>query len=1224
MNKSIAVIGISFELPQIRSWSDLTASLENKHTFVSELPANRKKDIQDRFGPVAIAKAGYLDHIDLFDPVAFGLTKREAFKMFPEHRYFLLHALRAFYDAGYTREDLKGSNTGLFYTSPNSHYTYFMDDGVDDTELTPGIEGTRLASFLDLRGPVMSINTTCSSSLTALHNACLNLQSGEADMALAGGIRFSTPTKHTQKKTVVMSDKGECKPFDAAADGIMNGEGAICIVLKRLEDAERDHDPIYGIIEGSAMNHGGARIPSLTAPSSEAQKEVIIKAWEYAKVNPAEIKFIEAHGTGTILGDPIEFKAVTDAFKEKGITGTICGISSFKGQVGHLDTLSGLAGLVRLLAALNTGMLPVQPNFTAINEHINERNSNVRIQREYEPWPLVNGIRRGGVSSFGLTGTNVHVVVAYKENPVSTQDQDTFKFLQLSEQTKDRLEKQKKEIVQFLENNSAANLDAFAQKINRLYTPGKYSEGFVFTDAKVLLEQLQSSATAADKAAAFLLMDLDILNYDRNLIKNILQENVLIKDSWNLEIGAKYVPEQIQDQHLLNVLFQYVLYKYMLSVLGNKVQVIARKGEGTLQALLNKELQPEDLIKDPGLIRINQTPFNKQGFEEYVFKNYDQQKVVIIHFSNDIQFPEQKQVVSIPGRFDAKARFQFYKELLIINKHPLKTQNVPVYVHGLQFPLYELNRFWPENVRKIEAGKHLLEDADAAKEVKQENTISLEEVTAGIKAIWQQILEMQEDISPADDFFVLGGDSLSGLDMLSALDKKFGGAHIRYEEMFGVSTLGKLAETLHARISRKDKDMVAAQPDTLVIQDDDAEVRSARYQDLLNTIQQSPLPRKITYNDVLVTGATGFLGSYLVKRLLDTTDTNIICLVRGDNEQEAHDRFWDIYRKDFNIAKHNRIRVICGDLLEKNIFQDKEAEKILENVDMVYHVAGTATFVGSPNLEDHINYKGTRHIFDWAAANKVKYFNHISTIGVIGGRMPKHIRAFYETDLNVGQDTTNFVHSGTKLLAEEYIRQRQTPAMKVNVYRIPNIGGRFSDGFAHFNMQRNLMYIKLRMLFEIGHYSDAFLDYNSQLAIVPVDVLAHYICSLSFYEHPLLDTFHLAEVRGFIVHEIMETFNKNGLFLTKLGNEEFLEYAEKWQQTTDGFQASLIRYGTFNKPDKTENFKIIIDATNLTLKKIDAYLAYDRREYLDNIVRFCIQEGFLSTNRLSLLTNENV
>ncbi|RBL90069.1 beta-ketoacyl synthase N-terminal-like domain-containing protein [Chitinophaga flava] len=1223
MYKSIAIIGLSYELPGIRNWSELSRSLKSKGTNIGTLSPGRLQDIYDKYGPVEMDTGGFIDRVDLFDNEYFDVTEREAVKMYPEHRLFLLHALRAFYDAGYTEKDLEGSGTGIFLASGKSQYLSFLDGQYDFFNGLTGIEATRLAKFLDLRGPAVTVNTTCSSSLVALHNACMSLEQRECDMVLTGGVRIGTITKERAGDFAIMSRTGACRPFDKDADGTMNGEGAVCMVLKRLEDAIRDEDPIYATIEGSAVNHGGARISSLTAPSIEAQKEVILKAWENARVDPKDIRFIEAHGTGTILGDPIEFSGISEAFTEKGVTGLTCKISSVKAQIGHLDTLCGLAGLLRVIAALNNKIIPPQANFAVINEHIEETDNVIEVQREPEYWDAGNGIRIGGVSSFGLTGTNVHMVVAHKEEESRLAADSDLYFLQLGAPTPERLSDIKQEISNVLENNRHTNLDALSRKLNRLYNVGKYNEGLSFTDSASLLKGLQQPVAVPEKETIFLLMDLDLQEYDRELIGTIFNENSLIKKCWEDLVGAAYLPERISDDKVTSVLFQYVLYKYLLSIPEGKMQVVTRQGEGILQQLLNNKVRPADIVQDPSLIIDNENSFNRQNFEYYLFKNFRQQRVILVDFSKgrQMQFPDADNVINISGGFERKERFLLYSELLASGRSPLKVPNVPVFLYDAQFPVYKLSRFWPKNVPSANVGQKATEPVEKI----DKGVLTLAEIEARLKPIWKKLLEIEGDIAADDDFFEQGGDSLAGLDLLGQLNKEFKKNLIIYEEMFSYSTFGGLCGVLHdrltgitvmpklqapvsANVAEKATGTVA-----VVKESEDATFRENKYKALLDTIQQSGALARITHGDILITGSTGFIGSFLVKRILDSTDANIICMARDKKGQRAEERFWSVFNESFGISAHERIRVVNADITDENLLSDKESRELLKNVTTVYHAAGSPAFVGNPNLQEHISFKGTKRIFDWALSNKIKSFNHISTIGITGNGLPEHIESFYETDLNMGQNVENYVHSATKLMAEEYINAHRSPDMGVNIFRIPNAGGRYDDGFTLLHMESNLMYMKLRRICKAGCYSDEFLEHNLNFRIVPVDMLIKVVCELSFYQHKHLSTFHLPFEKGFTMPEIIDAFIKNGIKLTKLDNNDFREYMRKWEENSEEYSVKLIKYGIYDKV-RGRNYKIKTDATRLTLEKIKEPVAYDRLTYLKNVVSYCLKEGFLNTD----------
>ncbi len=505
----------------------------------------------------------------------------------------------------------------------------------------------------------------------------------------------------------------------------------------------------------------------------------------------------------------------------------------------------------------------------------------------------------------------------------------------------------------------------------------------------------------------------------------------------------------------------------------------------------------------------------------------------------------------------------------------------------------------------ISIEKDPIENKKLEEKQKNPNKYSLLEIQSKIKGIWKIILEIEDEINEDDDFFNLGGDSLTGLDMLSELEKEFMKAYINYEEIFSFSTVKKIAEVLFERMNKQ-----------VVLEKNDEnrfikpqKVRQEEYDSLINDIQKSEIPKKIECKNVLVTGATGQVGSYLTKEILETTDFNIVCLVRGADIKQANDRFWNLFEKNFNISNHERIKVIVGDLYEKDLMLNEEGISALKELDAVYHVAGTPSFVGKPNLEEHINYLGTKNIFDWSVSNNIKYFNYVSTIGIIGKSMPEEIKGFYETDLNLGQDTTHFIHMGTKLMAEEYIRNNKS-SIKTNVFRISNVGGDYINGVLQGDMNKNLMYLKLLTLSKIGSYSDEFLNIDASIKLIPVDILTNVICQLSIFENQILDTFHLNYENEFTIKNVVNAFEKNNIHFIKLDDESFISFMEEAKKDSKDFSIGHNKYGAY---DKIENdFVVFSLATKEYLEKLQLSIQYDREKYLGNIIKDCINKRFFT------------
>jgi 3-oxoacyl-(acyl-carrier-protein) synthase len=356
---------------------------------------------------------GFMSDADKFDPLFFGISPREAEAMDPAQRVLLEECYAAIEDAGYNPHALAEQNVAVIMGSMNSHYasdaSHYSLLGLETSVLS-----ARLSYFLNLKGPAITINTACSSSLVAVDVACEKLRAKSADLALAGGVTiYSTSVPQRMMESAGMiSASGRCQPFDDGADGIVIGDGVGVVVLKRLSDALRDRDNIYAIIESIGTNQDG-RTAGLTVPSFMAQSALEQRVYRDGAINPENIEYLEAHGTGTKLGDPVEFHALIDAFSKFTVKKQFCALGALKANIGHTTAAAGVLGMIKAVLAIKHKQLPPSVNFKQENRHIDFANSPFYINRSLCPWTLTNGgPRRAAVSAFGFSGTNAHAVLA--------------------------------------------------------------------------------------------------------------------------------------------------------------------------------------------------------------------------------------------------------------------------------------------------------------------------------------------------------------------------------------------------------------------------------------------------------------------------------------------------------------------------------------------------------------------------------------------------------------------------------------------------------------------------------------------------------------------------------------------------------------------------------------------------------------------------------------------
>ena len=375
------------------------------------------------------AHGGFIKNIDLFDAAFFNIAPLEAATMDPQQRLLLELSWEALEHGAIAPDSLRGERVGVFVGICSSDYSLYtlashqpeQIDAFAGTGIAASVAAGRLSYFFGFHGPSFPVDTACSSSLLAIHLACQSLRQQECDLALAAGVNLIlAPDMHVYfSKTRALSAHGRCRTFDAAADGYTRGEGCGVIVLKRLADALADGDNILAVIRGSAVNHDG-RSSGLTAPNGRAQQAVIQQALANSGVRPDQISYVEAHGTGTPLGDPIEVQALAAVYGQNRLGAAPLWIGSVKTNIGHLEGAAGIAGVIKTALALHHGEIPPHLNYSQPNPHIPWSELPVEVVTERRPWPE-NGPRLAGVSSFGFSGTNVHLILEAAGEPAAQE-----------------------------------------------------------------------------------------------------------------------------------------------------------------------------------------------------------------------------------------------------------------------------------------------------------------------------------------------------------------------------------------------------------------------------------------------------------------------------------------------------------------------------------------------------------------------------------------------------------------------------------------------------------------------------------------------------------------------------------------------------------------------------------------------------------------------------------
>lgn len=429
----IAVIGIGMKLPDTENVDQFWNILQEKKSLIRPFPQNRRKDISSYLesiirqeSKVEYETSGFLEEIDGFDYRFFNLSPKEAELIDPNQRIFLETVWKTIENAGYGGDALKGSNTGVFLGF-NSNAIHLYSDLIAKFDrdsiplavtgnINPVITG-RISYLMDFKGPNMLIDSACSSSLVAVHLACNALRNEECELAIAGGVKINLLPIKGEVEIGIESASNQTRTFDMNADGTVWGEGSAAVLLKPYYKAVKDGDDIYGVVKASMINQDGASI-GITAPNRKAQEELLLKTWRKAKINPENISYIEVHGTGTKLGDPIEIDAITRAFRSYSKKNQFCGVGSIKTNYGHLDSCAGIIGLIKTLLIIKHKKILPMINFKIPNPEIDFVNSPVYVCDREHSLEETSDIYCG-VSAFGLSGTNCHVLLGEAPEEVS-------------------------------------------------------------------------------------------------------------------------------------------------------------------------------------------------------------------------------------------------------------------------------------------------------------------------------------------------------------------------------------------------------------------------------------------------------------------------------------------------------------------------------------------------------------------------------------------------------------------------------------------------------------------------------------------------------------------------------------------------------------------------------------------------------------------------------------
>ncbi len=572
----VAIIGMSGRFSEAENLENFWSNLISAKESVKEFPVKRKeelKEILSKIPEIDFTRGGYINNVTFFEPELFSISREESKYIDPQHRLLIELVEGALLDAGYNPEKLMDQYVGVFIAE-NRHNYIGSIYGTSPMAMVNSMSSSgagRIAYTYNFRGPVLTIGTACSSSLVTLHYACQSIKSGEVEMAIVGGVELMLlpMDKKEANRISILSEDQKVRAFDKDAQGTVFGEGGGVVFLKLAKKAFADGDNILAVIKGSAVNSDGNWSNGMMSPSEHAQSEVILKAIENAQIDSLSISYIETHGTGTKIGDPIEIAAIQKVFDKFGYKKQSVPVGSLKSNIGHLNGAAGIASVIKTVLALQKKQIPASINFDYPNPLIDFINSPIYINDKLSDWNS-NIVRRAGVTSLGLTGTNCHLILEEAPKIVESSFKNCKNIIMLSARTKKSLKAMTDSLRDYIEKNKDVSIDDLAFTLNN----GRRRLQNVFLTIAEDIEEFKNNLTifandshqAENSFLYYLDQDLKVspififpdLNYTDFLIYTRLYSEHVVYQKYFHECIEKLTDKEDLD----NKKIQYLIYSY--------------------------------------------------------------------------------------------------------------------------------------------------------------------------------------------------------------------------------------------------------------------------------------------------------------------------------------------------------------------------------------------------------------------------------------------------------------------------------------------------------------------------------------------------------------------------------------------------------------------------------------------------------------------------------------
>ncbi|MEE4562233.1 condensation domain-containing protein [Paenibacillus polymyxa] len=811
MDRDIAIIGMAMRCAGASNIRELTENLKNKVDSVGPISQKRIKETTIDTERI-LRNIGELEDVDKFDNTFFHISQAEAINMDPHQRQLLEVVYEAIENSGYSADYFDGSSSAVYLSDINPEY-YKLAESFDDTMIggnSPAFSATRIARHFNLTGNALVVDTACSSTLVAVHLACNELMMGDCDYAFVAGSSLNfMPYADKEMEYGIWSSDGKSRAFSEQADGMSCGEMVNCVILKSYKKALEDQDNIAAIIKSTAVNNNANRSSSPSAPDSVSQCNVLWQAWEKAKINPRDIRFIETHGSGTKLGDSLEVEALTAAFQKYTDDKSFCAISTIKSNVGHGYGCAGLAGLIKTAISLREKVLFSTIHVNELNKMIDFKNSAVYVETELRDWEVTEGTERiAGVTSLGASGTNCHIILQEAPpRPEETLSEGSSYIITLSSLTVSGLKEALKKYIQFFETAKDQELGNIAFTLNTGRRHFNYRMALVGSNVKDMQNQMQNilndslQIESISKSKRKLIFIFSDYAFTKQEVMEMCEQSSVFRSYVE---ACTEIANDIQGYGWCFV-FQYAFYQLLRALSVDASQFLSEGiGRTVVDVMQNKISMKEGLLLSQ--------KYEKKTFENLesrvsrLLEKYDLKQFCYISMSykeeiaNEIiaKHGENNSILVLQKENNTQMLNHFLKSIYLLTE---KLDWNPLYsdkkYSRVELPGYtfEKKRCWIRETPWVE--KKSLETSVANINYDFMNNIGV--IEQKIVEIWTNMFE-KSITSLEDNFFDIGGDSLKATQVILQLNK-YTGANLDFEDIFDFPTIKTLSEYIKIQIS---------------------------------------------------------------------------------------------------------------------------------------------------------------------------------------------------------------------------------------------------------------------------------------------------------------------------------------------------------------------------------------------------------------------------------------